>query len=120
MDEVLNDTKVEFVRIKESHLCEKNRRSVSSLLVLQHEIYVVDINEQGETRYWKLHNALYGLKQADHEWYNMLTSIMHKAGYHRSTLKKKSETMSSSRNEEGQKNCSEWSATGERMVVSSC
>ena len=48
---------------------------------LQHSIYVTDINEQGETEYWKLHKALYGLKQAGHLWYDMLTHIMSKAGF---------------------------------------
>ena len=31
---------------------------------LDHEIYVKDLTESGETEYWRLHNALYGLKQA--------------------------------------------------------
>ena len=48
---------------------------------LQHSIYVTDVNEQGETEYWKLHKALYGLKQAGHLWYDMLTHIMSKAGF---------------------------------------
>lgn len=43
---------------------------------INHEIYVQDINEKGETEYWKLHTALYGLKQAGHEWYNTMRSIM--------------------------------------------
>ena len=43
---------------------------------LNHDIYVQDINEKGETEYWKLHKALYGLKQAGHEWYNTMRSIM--------------------------------------------
>ena len=43
---------------------------------LKHEIYVQDINENGETEYWKLHKALYGLKQAGHEWYNTMRNIM--------------------------------------------
>jgi hypothetical protein len=41
---------------------------------LRHDIYV-DINENGETEYWKLHKALYGLKQAGHEWFQMLKNI---------------------------------------------
>ena len=47
---------------------------------LNHEIYVKDLTESGETEYWKLHKALYGLKQAGHEWYNRLRSIMTNAG----------------------------------------
>ena len=43
---------------------------------LNHEIYVQDINENGEVEFWKLHKALYGLKQAGHEWYNTMKSIM--------------------------------------------
>jgi len=35
--------------------------------LLKHDIYVTDINEQGETEFWKLDKALYGLKQAGHE-----------------------------------------------------
>jgi hypothetical protein len=38
---------------------------------------MVDINEKGETEYWKLHKALYGPKQACHEWYQMLRQILH-------------------------------------------
>ena len=43
---------------------------------LNHDVYVQDINEKGETEYWKLHKALYGLKQAGHEWYNTMRNIM--------------------------------------------
>ena len=43
---------------------------------LTHEVYVKDINENGETECWKLHKALYGLKQAGHEWYNTMVDIM--------------------------------------------
>ena len=43
---------------------------------LQHEVYVQDINEKGEIKYWKLHKALYGLKQAGHEWYQTMKDIM--------------------------------------------
>ena len=46
-----------------------------------HEIYVKDLTETGETEYWKLHKALYGLKQAGHQWYNRIRSIMTNAGY---------------------------------------
>ena len=42
----------------------------------QHEIYVKDLTETGETEYWKLHKALYGLKQAGHQWYNRMRTIM--------------------------------------------
>ena len=38
---------------------------------LQHTVYVINKDEAGETRYWKLYKALYGLKQAGHEWYNV-------------------------------------------------
>ena len=41
-----------------------------------HEIYVKDLTETGETEYWKLHKALYGLKQAGHQWYNRMQNIM--------------------------------------------
>lgn len=34
---------------------------------LHHDVYISDINEEGETEYWKLKKALYGLKQAGHE-----------------------------------------------------
>ena len=47
----------------------------------EHEIYVKDLTEDGETEYWKLHKALYGLKQAGHQWYNKMQSIMTNAGY---------------------------------------
>jgi hypothetical protein len=43
---------------------------------LRHDIYVVDIHENGETEYWKLHKALYGSKQAGHEWFQMLKNIL--------------------------------------------
>ena len=45
---------------------------------LDHEIYVKDLTESGETEYWKLHKALYGLKQAGHQWYNRMREIMTK------------------------------------------
>ena len=48
---------------------------------LEHEIYVKDLTETGETEYWKLHKALYGLKQAGHQWYNKMRLIMINAGY---------------------------------------
>jgi transposase InsO family protein len=43
---------------------------------LKHNIYVKDINEKGETEYWKLHKALYGLKQSGHEWYQKIRKII--------------------------------------------
>ena len=43
---------------------------------LTHEVYVQDINEKGQTEYWRLNKALYGLKQAGHEWYKTMKSIM--------------------------------------------
>ena len=46
----------------------------------EHQIYVKDLTESGETQYWKLHKALYGLKQAGYQWYNHLQSIMTNAG----------------------------------------
>ena len=48
---------------------------------LKHEIYVTDINEQGNIEYWLLHKALYGLKQSGHEWYKMLSDILEEVGY---------------------------------------
>ena len=47
---------------------------------LNHEVYVQDLNENGEVEYWKLLKALYGLKQAGHEWYNTMRTIMANAG----------------------------------------
>jgi len=47
---------------------------------LHHEVYVSNINENGETEYWILHKALYGLKQAGHEWFKTLQGILQKAG----------------------------------------
>ena len=47
----------------------------------EHQIYVKDLTESGETEYWKLHKALYGLKQAGHQWYNRMKSIMTNVGY---------------------------------------
>jgi len=44
--------------------------------LLKHDIYITDINEDGETEYWKLHKALHGLKQTGHEWFEMLCNIM--------------------------------------------
>ena len=43
---------------------------------LTHEVYVQDINEKGQTEYWRLNKALYGLKQAGHEWYKTMKGIM--------------------------------------------
>jgi len=39
---------------------------------LHHDVYVSDVNEDGEIEYWKLNKALYGLKQLGHEWYKTL------------------------------------------------
>jgi len=47
---------------------------------LHHEVYVSNVNENGETEYWILYKALYGLKQAGHEWFKTLQSILEKAG----------------------------------------
>jgi len=43
---------------------------------LDYDVYVSDINEQGEVEYWKLNKALYGLKQAGHEWFKTLQKIL--------------------------------------------
>ena len=43
---------------------------------LRHNIYVCDINENGETEYWELHKALCGLKQVGHEWCKMFVDIL--------------------------------------------
>ena len=51
---------------------------------LTHEVYVQDINENGETEYWRLNKALYGLKQAGHEWYKTLKRIMAQVGLQQS------------------------------------
>ena len=48
---------------------------------LNHDIYVIDINKEGETEYWLLHKALYGLKQAGYEWYLKLIGILQGSGY---------------------------------------
>ena len=47
---------------------------------LHHDVYISDINEEGEVEYWKLNKALYGLKQAGHEWYKTLERILNIAG----------------------------------------
>jgi len=47
---------------------------------LHHDVYVSDINEQGEVEYWKLNKALYGLKQAGNEWLKTLQRILHLTG----------------------------------------
>ena len=46
-----------------------------------HEIYVTDVNEEGDIEYWLLHKALYELKQSRHKWYNMLSKILEHIGY---------------------------------------
>ena len=51
---------------------------------LTHEVYVQDINEKGETEYWRLNKALYGLKQAGHEWYKTMKGIMTQIGLQQS------------------------------------
>jgi len=48
--------------------------------LLKHDIYITDINEDGETEYWKLYKTLYGLKQAGYEWFEMLGDIMKTCG----------------------------------------
>ena len=48
--------------------------------LLHHDVYVSDVNKDGETEYWKLNKALYGLKQAGHEWFKTLESILNQAG----------------------------------------
>jgi len=47
---------------------------------LHHQVYVSDINENGDTEYWLLHKALYRLKQAGHKWFKTLQEILRKAG----------------------------------------
>lgn len=44
--------------------------------LLHHDVYISDINENGETEYWKLNKALYRLKQAGHEWFKTLEKIL--------------------------------------------
>ena len=51
---------------------------------LTHEVYVQDINEKGQTEYWRLNKALYGLKQAGNEWYKTMKGIMTQVGLRQS------------------------------------
>ena len=51
--------------------------------LLEHYVYITDINEEGETEYWKWDKALYGLKQAGHEWFKTLCDILGTFGMHR-------------------------------------
>ena len=44
--------------------------------LFKHNVYITDINEDGEAEYWKLDKALYGLKQAGHEWFKSLCEIL--------------------------------------------
>jgi len=48
--------------------------------LLHYDVYISNINENGETEYWKLHKALYRLKQAGYEWYQTLKEILRSAG----------------------------------------
>lgn len=48
--------------------------------LLEHDVYITDINEEGEVEYWKLDKALYGLKQAGHEWFKTLCEILETFG----------------------------------------
>ena len=50
--------------------------------LLKHDVYITDINEDGETEYWKLDKALYSLKQAGHEWFKTLCEILNTFGMH--------------------------------------
>jgi len=50
--------------------------------LLRHDVYITDINEDGETEYWKLDKALCGLKQAGHEWSKVLCEILGTLGMH--------------------------------------
>jgi hypothetical protein len=43
---------------------------------LKHTVYVTDLNENGEIKYWILQKALYGLKRAAYEWGNCLKKIL--------------------------------------------
>jgi hypothetical protein len=52
---------------------------------LHHNVYISDINENGEIEYWKLNKALYGLKQAGHGWFKMLQRIFSKEGLYQCT-----------------------------------
>jgi len=47
---------------------------------LHHDVYVSDVNEDGEIDYWKLNKALYGLKQLGHEWYKTLQKVFEITG----------------------------------------
>ena len=47
---------------------------------LHHDVYISNINEQGQTEYWKLGKALYGLEQAGHELFKTLEHILSLGG----------------------------------------
>ena len=48
---------------------------------LKHDIYISDINEDGETEYWLLDKGLYGLMQSGYKWYEMLISNLREIGF---------------------------------------
>jgi hypothetical protein len=53
--------------------------------LLHYDVYISDVNENGETEFWKLNKALYGLKQVGHEWYKTLQKILAIIGLHQYT-----------------------------------
>ena len=50
--------------------------------LLKHDVYIIDINKEGETKCWKLDKVLYGLKQVGHEWFKTLYEILSTLGMH--------------------------------------